>query len=523
MSNVLDQAVDLFEPAPDLVSMMTSAGLKLPVLLAIDIGTSGTRAAIFDERGAEIHGTAVQTSRVAAGVTDFSTWDADELRLQVVRTIDAALFEAKFLEATTSIRLIAVSCFWHSLLGIDNGGQPTTPVLGWADNRAVAEVLELRSKLNEAEVHSRTGCRLHPSYWPAKLLRLRNQEPKVFSRTTNWLSFADYLALEFFGETAVSVSMASGTGLFNQHTCEWDPQMLAALDIDIESLPEIASGRKTFHRFTPDYAERWPQLSEARMFPAIGDGAANCIGAGCTSKEKVALMIGTSGAMRVLYSDDPPAQVPPELWSYRADRDRVVVGGALSDGGGLYQWLRESLLSDVDAEVIEMELSRIAPDSHGLTILPFWSGERSTGWNAEARGSIIGLSAETRPIEILRAAMEAIAYRFALIARALEPLAPGATIVASGNALRSSRVWGQILADVLGRRVTLCEESEASLRGAALLALEAAGKIQSIAEFSMPVETVFEPRMSHYERYQQALDCQQRNYERVITKPSTGR
>ena len=519
MSNVLDQTVDLFEPAPELVSMMTDAAAKRSVLLAIDIGTSGTRAAIFDERGAEIHGTGVQSNRLPGSAADFSTWDPDELRLEVAQAIDATLVESRFLEATTHIRWIAVSCFWHSLLGIDAAGQPTTRVLGWADNRAVAEVSELRSKLNEAEVHSRTGCRLHPSYWPAKLLRLRNQEPEAFKRTTTWLSFGEYLALELFGKTAASISMASGTGLLNQQTCDWDRPTLAALDINIGSLPEIAASRKTFHGLSPDYAERWPQLSEARIFPAIGDGAANCIGAGCASKEKLALMIGTSGAMRVLYSGEPPAIVPPELWSYRADRDRVVVGGALSDGGGLYHWLRESLMRDLDASLIETELSRIAPDSHGLTILPFWAGERSTGWHAEAQGAILGLSAHTRPVEILRAAMEAIAYRLALIARALEPLAPGAAIVASGNALRSSRVWGQILADVLGRRVTLGEESQASMRGAALLALEAAGKIQSIAEFSMPVETVFEPMMSHHERYQQALDRQERIYQRVFTNP----
>jgi gluconokinase len=253
------------------------------------------------------------------------------------------------------------------------------------------------------------------------------------------------------------------------------------------------------------------------MFPAIGDGAANSIGAGCTSKDKVALMIGTSGAMRVIFAGDPPASVPPELWCYRVDRTRVIVGGALSDGGGLYQWFRESLPGNYDSELIEMELARMDPDAHGLTILPFWSGERSTGWNADARGAILGLSSQTRPIEILRAAMESIAYRFALIATALEPLAPEATIMASGNALRSSRVWVQILADVLGRPVTLCQEAEASMRGAALLALEAAGKIQSIAEFSVPVETVFEPTMSHHERYRDGLARQQRVYE-TITK-----
>ena len=114
--------------------------------------------------------------------------------------------------------------------------------------------------------------------------------------------------------------------------------------------------------------------------------------------------------------------------------------------------------------------------------------------------------------------MEAIAYRFALIARALEPLAPDAAIMASGNALRSSPAWSQILADVLGRRLNVCEGAEASMRGAALLALEAAGKIQSIAEVSVPVETVFEPRMSHHVRYQDGLERQQT----ILQNPNPG-
>jgi gluconokinase len=156
------------------------------------------------------------------------------------------------------------------------------------------------------------------------------------------------------------------------------------------------------------------------------------------------------------------------------------------------------------------------PDAHGLTILPFWSGERSTGWTTEARGGIFGLTQQTRPIDIVRAALEAIAYRFALIARPLDRVAPHATIMATGNALRSSPVWLQIIADVFGRPIMLCGAPEASTRGAALLALEAIGKIGSIEEVSVPVEAIFEPEMSRHARYQEALKRQEEIYERLL-------
>src|SRR6185436_17173019 len=123
------------------------------------------------------------------------------------------------------------------------------------------------------------------------------------------------------------------------------------------------------------------------------------------------------------------------------------------------------------AESIEQQLEEIEPDSHHLTVLPFWAGERSSGWQPAARGGILGLTLHTRLIEILRAAMEAVAYRFALLWQSLETQAPEATIVASGNALRASPVWRQMIADVLGRPLLLSATAEASTRGAALLAL----------------------------------------------------
>jgi gluconokinase len=120
---------------------------------------------------------------------------------------------------------------------------------------------------------------------------------------------------------------------------------------------------------------------------------------------------------------------------------------------------------------------------------------------------MFGLSTNTKPIEIVRAAMEAIAYRFALILSQLQSFAPDAELVVSGNALRQSSSWIQILADVLGQRLALPQAAEASTQGAALLALEAAGKIQSIEKFSVPIEAVFEPNMTHHAFPSRRLDA----------------
>ncbi|HEX5875490.1 MAG TPA: gluconokinase [Pyrinomonadaceae bacterium] len=481
-----------------------------PVLLSIDVGTSGVRAALFDERGNEVPGAQARSSREAIGASDFAERDADVLVDEVVKTIDE-LFTFESCRAG-QIELIAISAFWHSLIGIDAAGVPTTPLLTWADTRAAQYAKNLRAEFDESEIHLRTGCRFHASYWPAKLQWLKHERAKSFCATRCWLGFAEYLCLRLFGETATTISMASATGLFNQRGCEWDWNFIDALGLSRDTLPEIKT--RLSSSLSDTFATRWPAVANARLVTIVGDGAANNIGAGCSTKDKIALMIGTSGAMRVAFAGEPPQPIAPSLWSYRVSDRRVVVGGALSDGGGLLQWFLNSL--NVKMETLHEEIAALEPDAHGLTVLPFWSGERSTGWSADARGGIFGLRQQTTPAEIVRAVLESIAYRFALIARDLDALAPGATIVASGNALRSSPVWLQITADVLGRSLMFGGTPEASSRGAALLALEAVGKIGGIEKDSISIEQVFEPDMARHTRYQHGLARQEELYDRLL-------
>ena len=489
---------------------------RAALVLALDIGTSSLRASLYDDEAREIPGTQARTaSNLSTTVEGGAELHADEALEQVARTIDATLSLAGP-AAAHRINAVALSCFWHSLVGVDTKGRAITPVLGWADTRAVLEAEELRQRFDESLVHARTGAPFHPSYWPAKLLWLRRTQPETFKSVDCWMSLSDFLSLRLFGQSQSSVSMASGTGLFDLHRCAWDEELCGGLGVTPSRLPLIAETDGAFNLLSSEYRGRWPQLKGARWYPAIGDGAANNIGAGCTSRNRMALMIGTSGAMRLLYEGAPPDGLPQGLWCYRADRRRVVVGGALSDGGGLWAWMNEALRLEQGAEEIERALAMLEPDAHGLTVLPFWAGERSTGWHPRARGAILGLSMHTRALEILRASMEAVAYRLALIAEALYEFAPGAGLVASGGALHASYVWPQIVSDVLGRPLILTGAEESSSRGAVLLALEASDKIKSIGEERAPVERVIEPDMIRHARYGKAQKRQQKLYELLV-------
>ena len=152
----------------------------------------------------------------------------------------------------------------------------------------------------------------------------------------------------------------------------------------------------------------------------------------------------------------------------------------MSDGGGLYHWLKENLRLQKDDDLTEKEIEKRDADAHGLTFLPFLAGERGTGYHESAHGACLGLKSATDTTDIVQAALESVAYRFAEIYDQLNDIAKIREIIASGGALRESPVWTQIITDVLAQNMSLPDVPEASSRGAVLLALETIGKIESI-------------------------------------------
>lgn len=321
--------------------------------------------------------------------------------------------------------------------------------------------------------------------------------------------------LRLFGERRASISMASATGLFDQRSCAWYQPILQVVQVDESALSPIAEYTEAMTELKPPFAQRWSQLHGVPWYLAVGDGAANNIGSGGSNPDWWVIMVGTSGALRVVRQSDPTG-VPAGLWSYRVDHRRIIQGGALSSGGNIFAWLSQSLQIPTVAE-LELELSRMQPDAHGLTVLPFLAGERSPDWDSNARGAILGLTLASRPADIVRASLEAIAYRFALIEQLLRSdAAPPRGIIGSGSGLLDSPAWMQIMSDVLAQPIVTSAVPEASSRGAALLAFEAQGTIENAASVEAPLGTKYAPVEAHTAIYRAAMARQTDLYRKLV-------
>jgi len=491
-------------------------------VLALDVGTSSSRASLYDAAGERIPEVEAQIAYAPRTTADGGAeLDPEALFEDLARAIDQVVAGSRAVrqgEARGRVIAVSASTFWHSLMGVDADGRALTPIYLWMDARSRDDAVALQHAFDQQAVHDRTGCLLHWSYWPAKLRWLRRTHPEVWGQVKRWMSFAEYAHQRLTGQATISVSMASGTGLYDQHRCDWDPELLNAVGVERSQLGRLVSLRGDDSKLERSYAERWPELARQPWFPAVGDGAASNLGAGCATRDRFAVMIGTSAAERVVWRPSGRFSIPRQVWCYRVDEERVVMGGAMNDGGSLIEWLEQTLqLGSLSAA--EVEAGRLEPDAHGLTILPLWGGERSPGWAPDARGAIVGLRLHHRPADILRAALEAIAYRFGEIDNGLREVVPESTeVVATGGALLHAPVWLQIMADVLGRPVTASAEPQASSRGVALLAFEALDRLERPIEAVVPqAQAIYQPLAGHAERYRAAAARQRRLYEVLIS------
>ncbi|MCC6458616.1 MAG: gluconokinase [Caldilineaceae bacterium] len=497
----------------------TPMSLSLPLILTIDIGTSSTRAILYDAKAQQVEEMVAQRSCQMTTTPDGgAVFDAAELVDGVVAVVDELLERAG--ELAGEIGAVAVDTLVGNVLGVDEQGQPVTPLFTYADTRNANATQALRTALGAAgaqAAHDRTGCLIHTSYLPSRFRWLAEEQPQWFQAARRWVSIGELFYFQLFGAWRVSYSVASWTGLLNRRDLAWDAEWLTLLPVTAEQLSPLGDLSTPCQGLQGEWAKRWPALAEIPWLLPIGDGAAANIGSGCDAPDRIALTMGTTGAMRVVVGPELK-EVPAGLWLYRVDAPRALLGGATTEGGNVFAWLK-TLLQLPHGDALEKALSASKPAAHGLTLLPFVAGERAPGWREDARAAITGLSLHTQPIDILQAGLEAIAYRFALIYQRILPQLPSDVaheIIAGGGGLLSSPAWLQIMADVLGRPLHTLAEKEGTSRGLALLALEQLGVIPRPAALPPALGTTYLPDGERHALHQEALARQVELYGRLL-------
>ncbi|MDR2656328.1 MAG: FGGY-family carbohydrate kinase [Oscillospiraceae bacterium] len=479
-------------------------------LIALDVGTSAVKAAMFDVNGVILE-RAVETYPLDTPKPGWVQQHPD-------RWWAAACRALKRLTQHPSARGVAgigVAGQSWSAVFIDSDGRVLTDCPIWMDTRAADECAEIDGVIGKDRLFELCGNPTQPSYTLPKIMWLRNHNPDLFSRCSRVLQSNGFIAYRLTGALSQDESQGYGLQCFDMRKGCWDEDALRALDLPPSLLPPILPCDLVIGSVTLD-ASRATGLPSGVPVVAGGlDAACGTLGAGVVRPGQTQEQGGQAGGMSICldkYAADPrlilSRHVVPGLW--------LLQGGSVG-GGGALRWLQGTVCPELSFEDMSELAATVTPGSDGLVFLPYLAGERSPIWNPRAKGVFYGLDYGKTRAHMIRACMESVAFslRHNLEVASAAGAAVGELSAMGGSA--NSRVWTQIKADVTGHEIAVPGADDATTLGAAILAGVGVGLFPSEAEAA---ERIVAVKRRHHPDSTPAYDSAYAQYRELYDRLS---
>ncbi|WOQ68958.1 FGGY-family carbohydrate kinase [Microbacterium limosum] len=456
------------------------------IILALEASTTSAKTMLFDTDSGEI---SVRSRRFEVDGPDAAVRDGDDVYTQLMAL-------GRESARGRPVDLIVLSGTWHGLTLRTPDLTPVTPVMEWPYTGAQDLCARLRADQEFTWwFYERTGCMVNAVYPVFKLLHLAEQ-----GQSLDGLVALDQPSLTFArltGEVWTNPALASGTGLLNAHTAQWDDEVIARLGLRGVVLPELKDATATAG-LTAEAAVLLGLRPGIPVLTPGPDGGLSQVGDLATNPGDMTFSMGTSGALR--FSTRHPSFSPTlSTWSYRSPLG-ALSGAATSGCGNCVDWARERLFgASVDYAEIEPLLSA---DKQDLPVfLPFLFGERSPGWQDQRRGGLVELRPQHSRADMYQGVLEGIVYSLYHCFKELTALngAPR-RIVLSGGVL-SSPFWAQLTADVFGADMEVSPRQHSSITGAVRMGLRASGLPETHPSLDGEEPRIVHPRTERRAQY----------------------
>lgn len=482
------------------------------LMVGVDIGTTSTKAVLFNKKGV-----ALKTENYGYSLNKPDVNTAEQDPDEILQAVNQAIIGVTSDVNSEDLQFISFSAAMHSLIAIDENNRPLTQCITWADNRSASWAEYIKDSPQGHDIYKRTGTPIHPMSPLSKILWLKKEFPEIDAKTKKYLGIKEYIFLNYFGVCHVDISIASATGLMNLNDLVWDQGALDFIELSVDKLPEIVPTTKIYHNLSETYQNRFKFKQKVPFIIGASDGVLSNLGVGAIEEGEVAITIGTSGAVRTII-DQPRTDEKGRIFCYALTEDHWVIGGPVNNGGVIFRWLKETLGekevavakgSDKNVYDLLTELAKDVPaGANGLLFHPFLTGERAPFWNANMRGSFLGLNFNHEKRHMVRAVLEGVMFNLYSVLIALnEVMDTSVHAVKATGGFSQSALWRQIMADIFNLKVSIPASYESSCLGACLLGLYAQDEIEDFTVVREMVGATFEhqPQAENQDIYQNLM------------------
>ncbi len=450
----------------------------MDLILAADPGTTATKVAVVNDRGA------VLASREAVNPILRPEPGAAEHDPEALWRTFAALCRSLPARLRERVSAVTLAGYQLSLMALDARGRPLTGIMTLLDGRSQESFGTLTRRCDMRRLYRRTGCPPVAQYPLAKAWWLKTRRPAVFRRTTTFLGGKDWVLSRLAGRLVTEPSVSSATQLLGLRTGEWDPYALRVLGLDARRLPAVVPAERVLGPLDAKARRETGLPASAVLVPGVYDAAATLLGIGGMTPGVGAINLGTSAMYRTVIRRPALDRTRwMRLQTYHLIRGLWLGGAGVNNAGNVRAWLVR-LFGLQDERALDALAARVPPGADGALGLPFLTGDRDPRIGGDAAGAFLRLRERHGAGHLARAATEGICYKLRMVGDLMREHGMRVHAVRAGGGGTNSRLWVQTLADVLNAPVQLTETPHPSLVGTAMVALVATGRFPSLAEAS---------------------------------------
>lgn len=471
-------------------------------VVSVDMGTTNVKAVAFDLNGREVFKRSLRFT-VNLSSEGWAEQDPEELLNLVLKTVNDCVKAVK-----GQVEALTFSSQLYSLILVDRWGTCLTPIVNWMDTRSVEEASELSKVIGGYELYLKTGCHLSPIMPVSKVLWFRRRKPGLFRKAFKVLSLKDYVLYKLLGVYVTDKILASATSMFNINKGCWDSEVLEAVGLTLDMLPEVVEPGSIVGEVEGRLSNMTGLPKGVQIICGGGDGMLQNIGFGVLKPGLAASNIGTSGAVRVTSDRVVLDRSRRARFFCHALTGKLwCLGGAINSAGLSIEWFTREFLGG-NFRGFEDEAAKAKPGSNGLLFLPYLLGERAPLWCPEAKGVFYGLTISHGLPELSRAVLEGVVFALNHIKTVFEAyVSPIREFRAGGGGVRIE-LLNQIQADVFQTPVHIASTEEGSALGAAILAATSLGYYKGLEEACRSMvrfTKVFNPDHDNIETYRRAF------------------
>lgn len=486
-------------------------------ILVLDVGTSSMRGILFSAEGAQLASEQrlYRADYMDNGWVEQDPHDWETAMCDILRTVSEKAEAQKI-----QIDGISITSQRSSVIPVDKSIRPLCRAIMWQDKRTGGICRELEPE-NERIVRL-CGSTVNPVFTASKMTWIRRERPDIYEKTYKFIVIPDYLIYLLTGNLCTDYTYGSRSLLMNIRTHQWDDELLGLFEVEKEKLCPLVEPGSVCGYLSQDAAKRTGCPQGIPVITAGGDQQCGAIGQGVVKEGVLSVTAGTGGFLITAVEGVPKELKADVICNDSSLKNQYMLESSVLTCSSAFDWFLRNFYENCTYDEINRIVEETAVGANSVVCVPYFQGRGAPDWNSQAKAVFSNITLHTEKADLLRALLEGICYEIANGIDTMKKYVDIQSILINGG-LTNSEVFNHIQCDVYGTDLVRRGKSDATARGALMVALQRLGVYETAADAFEVIGNqgevrCYHPNQENVEKYQKYREKMNELYDIMFVK-----